>query len=129
MYTCNVEDYKFGDVEIDNIQIEHITDHDDGFVMVFFDLVTEHGRVNLQEHLNYDSDGNFESVERVDSNIACNMESEFCSVFDMSEKTPMLPDMAYVPFYEVIDAVEEAIMEFPRQQRRDPRRRLEDLYD
>lgn len=46
--------------KIENARIETITDFD----MVKFDVVTESGRVELAEHVNYDADGDFKSVER-----------------------------------------------------------------
>ena len=88
---------------IENVRIETIIDFD----MVKFDLVTDMGRVELAEHVNYDSDGDFKSVEFTDSNIRCNMEDELCSVFDVSEKTAFMPALDFVPFAEIVDAVEE----------------------
>ncbi|WP_345883567.1 AcrF10 family anti-CRISPR protein [Shewanella algae] len=90
---------------IENVRIETITDFD----MVKFDLVTEIGRVELSEHVNYESDGDFKSVEFTDSNIRCHLEDELCSVFDMSEKPSLMPAIDYVPFAEVIEAVEEML--------------------
>lgn len=90
---------------IENVRIETITDFD----MVRFDLVTELGRIELSEHVNYDSDGDFKSVEFIDSNIRCNLEDELCSVFDMSEKPSLMPAIDYVPFAEIIEAVEEIL--------------------
>ncbi|WON78054.1 AcrF10 family anti-CRISPR protein [Serratia sp. UGAL515B_01] len=91
--------------EIENIRIETITDFD----MVKFDLVTKKGRVELAEHVNYDSDGNFKSVEFTDSNIRCNLVDELCSVFDMSKKPGLMPKIDYVPFAEIIEEVQEAL--------------------
>lgn len=90
---------------IENARIETITDFD----MVKFDLVTDMGRVELAEHVNYDADGDFKSVEFTDSNIRCNMEDELCSVFDMSEKPSFMPAIDFVPFDEIIEAVEELL--------------------
>lgn len=90
---------------IENVRIETITDFD----MVIFDLVTELGRIELAEHVNYDSDGDFKSVEFTDSNIRCNLEDDLCSVFDMSEKPGLMPKIDFVPFGEIIAAVEEAL--------------------
>nr|AKN37111.1 hypothetical protein [Vibrio cyclitrophicus]AKN38180.1 hypothetical protein [Vibrio splendidus] len=90
---------------IENARIETITDFD----MVIFDLVTDLGRVDLAEHINYDRDGDFKSIESTDSNIRCNLEEELCSVFDMSEKPSLMPEIDYVPFAEVIEAVEEML--------------------
>ncbi|SFC49231.1 hypothetical protein SAMN02745723_102499 [Pragia fontium DSM 5563 = ATCC 49100] len=92
--------------KIENARIEFITDD---FDMVKFDLVTEKGRVELSEHVNYDSDGDFKSVEYTDSNIRCHMIEELCSVFDMSEKPSFMPSIDYVPFADIIATVEEAI--------------------
>ncbi|MEZ8292719.1 AcrF10 family anti-CRISPR protein [Vibrio splendidus] len=90
---------------IENSRIETITDFD----MVIFDLVTDLGRVELSEHVNYDSDGDFKSVESTDSNIRCNLEDELCSVFDMNEKPSLMPVIDYVPFGEIINAVQEVL--------------------
>jgi hypothetical protein len=90
---------------IENVRIETITDFD----MVKFDVVTEHGRVELAEHVNYDRDGDFKSVEFTDSNIRCNMVDELCSVFDLTEKPSLMPAIDYVPFGEIIEAVEAVI--------------------
>lgn len=90
---------------IENVRIETITDFD----MVKFDLVTDIGRVELAEHVNYDSDGDFKSVEFTDSNIRCNMEDKLCSVFDMSEKPAFMPVIDFVPFGEIIETVEELL--------------------
>ncbi|MCZ4337635.1 AcrF10 family anti-CRISPR protein [Shewanella colwelliana] len=90
---------------IENARIETITDFD----MVIFDLVTDFGRVELAEHVNYDSDGDFKSVELTDSNIRCNLEEELCSVFDMSKKPSLMPAIDYVPLAEIIEAVEEML--------------------
>ncbi|MGL5005812.1 MAG: AcrF10 family anti-CRISPR protein [Plesiomonas sp.] len=90
---------------IENVRIETITDFD----MVKFDLVTDIGHVELAEHVNYDSDGDFKSVESTDSNIRCNLESELCSVFDMSGKPSLMPCIDYVPFFEIIQAVESLL--------------------
>ena len=90
---------------IENARIETITDFD----VVTFDLVTDKGTVELSEHINYDNDGDFESIETADSNICINMESELCSVFDMSDKPSLMPSIDYVPFHEVIEAVEKSL--------------------
>ncbi|EIY4766805.1 AcrF10 family anti-CRISPR protein [Vibrio cholerae] len=90
---------------IENVRIETITDFD----MVMFDLVTDLGRIELSEHVNYDSDGDFKSVELTDSNIRCNLEEELCSVFDMNEKPSLMPAIDYVPFAEIIEAVEKVL--------------------
>lgn len=127
MYTSNVGEFVYGYFEIENIQIEHITHGDEfGFVMAYFDLVTERGRVSLSENLNYDSHGYFESVERVDSNITINEDSRFCSVFDIDDSKESISHTCH-PLYDVFEALEEEIMELPRKQRRHPR--LEDLDD
>lgn len=89
---------------IENARIETVTNYD----MVFFDLVTERGRVELAEHVNY-NDGEFEAVERSYSNIEINLEDELSSVFDMSEKPPMMPVADYLPVSEIIDAVETSL--------------------
>jgi hypothetical protein len=91
--------------KIENVRIERITD----FNMVRFDLVADLGRVELAEHVNYDSDGDFKSVEFIDSNIRCHMEDELCSVFDLSEKPSMMPSLDYIPFAEIIESVEESL--------------------
>lgn len=90
---------------IENVRIETITDFD----MVKFDVVTERGRVELAEHVNYDSDGDFKSVEYTDSNIRCNMVDELCSVFDLTDKPSLMPALDYLPFGEIIEAVEQAV--------------------
>lgn len=90
---------------IENARIETITDFD----VVTFDLVTDKGTVELSENINYDNDGDFESIETTDSNICINMESELCSVFDMSDKPSLMPSIDYVPFHEVIEAVEKSL--------------------
>lgn len=90
---------------IENVRIETITDFD----MVRFDLITDLGRVELAEHVNYDKDGDFKSVESTDSNIRCHMEGELCSVFDMSGKPSLMPALDYVPFGEIIEAVQEIL--------------------
>lgn len=90
---------------IENVHIETITDFD----MVIFDLVTDLGRIELAEYVNYDSDGDFKSVEITDSNIRCNMEDELSSVFDMSEKPGLMPKIDFVPFNKIVNAVEEAL--------------------
>ena len=90
---------------IENVRIETITDFD----MVKFDVVTERGRVELAEHVNYYSDGDFKSVEFTDSNIRCNMVDELCSVFDLTDKPSLMPALDYLPFGEIIEAVEHAI--------------------
>ena len=90
---------------IENARIETITDFD----MVKFDLVTDLGRVELAEHVNFDSDGYFKFVESTDSNIRCNLSDELCSVFDMSDKPSLMPAIDYVPFAEIIKAIEKAL--------------------
>lgn len=90
---------------IENVRIETITDFD----MVKFDVVTALGRVELAEHVNYDEDGDFKSVEFTDSNIRCNLEDELCSLFDMSEKPAYMPRIDYVPFGEIIEAVQKIL--------------------
>lgn len=77
--------------------------------MVEFDLVTEKGSVTLQEHVNYDEDGDFKSVEMTDSNIKFHLEDEICSVFDMSDKPSLMPPIDLVPFREIIEQVESAL--------------------
>lgn len=90
---------------IENVRIETITDFD----MVKFDLVTDLGRVELAEHVNYDSEGDFKSVEYTDSNIRYNMVDELCSVFDLTDKPSLMPAIDYVPFGYIIEAVEEIL--------------------
>lgn len=91
---------------IKNVRVETVIDSID---MVFFTLKTDLGEVDLSEYINYDSDGDFKSVEFADSNIRCNLVVELCSVFDMSEKPGFMPMIDYVPFYEVIDAVSDVV--------------------
>ncbi len=88
---------------IENARIEADSD------LVIFDVVTAQGRVELAEHVNYDSDGEFESVERTDSNIRCHLIDELCSVFDMTDKPSLMPEIDYLPFVEIIEAVEAAV--------------------
>lgn len=90
---------------LENVRIETITDFD----MVKFDLVTDLGRVELSEHVNYDSDGDFKSVESTDSNIRFHLEDELSSVFDMSEKPSLMPVIDYVPLDEIISAVQDVL--------------------
>lgn len=86
---------------IENVRIVTICDFD----MVKFDVVTERGRVELAENVNYDRDGDFKSVEYTDSNIRCNMVDELCSVFDLTDKPSLMPAIDYLPLGEIIDAV------------------------
>lgn len=90
---------------IENVRIVTIAD----FGMVKFDVVTDRGRVELAEQVNYDRDGDFKSVEYTDSNIRCNMIDELCSVFDLTDKPPLMPAIDFVPFGEIIEAVEAEI--------------------
>jgi len=89
-----------------NISIKNVRVKSD---LVFFTLKTDLGEVDLSEYINYDSDGDFKSVEYTDSNIRCNLVTELCSVFDMSEKPGLMPIIDYVPFDEVINAVSDAV--------------------
>lgn len=90
---------------IENPRIEVV----EGSEMAVFDLISVLGRVELLEHVNRDSEGNFESLEVVDSHIVCNMQDELCSVFDMTEKPALMADINYVPLAKILVEVTECL--------------------